>query len=619
MGAISFNLDQGLVRELQRLLGFTHFVETGTFRGESLAAVQGLFTRCLSVELSPEYHAVARERFAGVPNVTVLLGDSAQVLAAQRSVYTGHPTLFWLDAHWCAAENSAGEKSQCPLLEEIAAIGHLDGKSAILIDDARLFLGPPPKPHEISAWPTLDAVATALHRTSAEHTLVHYNDVLLFIPAGILPALRPFLQEHTANLLTLADKARDYDSVLTQAREKEKELSALHAVADERMKLIQRLDLNLRQSNQALEAMKRDTTAAAAPGSESLANEVYDLHLQLEEARRQLQIKHERLIRAERESTTRWTRRKPPTFWEHRVAHWQAWLAERTPYPLAKLQQYEPRPLRRENFPTPKARAKWPRICVLTPSYQQAAFVETTMLSVLDQNYPNLAYGVQDGGSTDGSAEIITRLVPRLSHAESAPDDGQGDAIRKGFTKLYPRNEDIMAWVNSDDVLMPGALHYVGEYFAKHPEVDVIYGHRVVIDEDGRETGRWFLPQHDENTLPWFDLVPQETLFWRARCYRAVGEIDPTFQFALDWDLLLRFEQAGFVIQRVPYFLGCFRVHSSQKTTAHINTVGEGEMTKLRRRTHGREVHTSEIQKHLDNELRRSAVVEWLHRWGIRR
>lgn len=241
------------------------------------------------------------------------------------------------------------------------------------------------------------------------------------------------------------------------------------------------------------------------------------------------------------------------------------------------------------------------------------------MRSILDQGYANLAYGVQDGGSTDGSAEIITRYVPRLSHAESAPDEGQGDAIRKGFAKLYPRNEDIMAWVNSDDLLMPGALQYVGEYFARHPEVDVIYGHRVVIDGDGKETGRWFLPPHDENTLPWFDLVPQETLFWRARCYRAVGEIDPSFQFALDWDLLLRFEQAGFVIRRLPYFLGCFRVHATQKTTAHINTVGEGEMTRLRRRTHGREVHTSEIQKHLDQEIRRSAVVEWLHRWGIRR
>jgi GT2 family glycosyltransferase/SAM-dependent methyltransferase len=399
--------------------------------------------------------------------------------------------------------------------------------------------------------------------------------------------------------------------------EKQQQIVQLRSAADERLKLIQRLDMDLRQANSALDEFKRGATPAA-PGPGGLAEEVYDLRLQLEESRRQLQAKHARVRKLELEAASRWAKKRPPTFWQRRLSHWQAGLAESTAYPLAKLQQYEPRPLQLEKFPSPSAKVRWPRLCIITPSYQQAPFLAATLASVLDQNYPNLAYGVQDGGSTDGSAEIITRLVPRLSHAESGPDEGQGDAIRKGFTKLYPRNEDIMAWVNSDDLLMPGALHHVGEYFARHPEVDVVYGHRVVIDEQGHETGRWFLPQHDENTLPWFDLVPQETLFWRARCYRAVGEIDPTFQFALDWDLLLRFEQAGFVIRRLPYFLGCFRVHASQKTTAHINTVGEGEMSRLRRRTHGREVHSSEVQKHLDAEIRRSAVVERLHRFGVR-
>lgn len=399
--------------------------------------------------------------------------------------------------------------------------------------------------------------------------------------------------------------------------EKQQQIVQLRSAADERLKLIQRLDMDLRQSNSALDEFKRGATPTATCPA-GLAEEVYDLRLQLEESRRQLQAKHARVRKLELEAASRWAKRRPPTFWQRRLSHWQAWLAERTGYPLAKLQQYEPRPLRWEKFPSPSANVRWPRLCIITPSYQQAPFLETTIASVLDQNYPNLAYGVQDGGSTDGSAEIITRHVPRLSHAESAPDEGQGDAIRKGFAKLYPRNEDIMAWVNSDDLLMPGALHYVGEYFARHPEVDVIYGHRVVVDEQGRETGRWFLPQHDENTLPWFDLVPQETLFWRARCYRAVGEIDPTFQFALDWDLLLRFEQAGFVIRRLPYFLGCFRVHSQQKTSAHISTIGEQEMARLRRRTHGREVHSSEVQSHLDAEIRRSAVVERLHRLGLR-
>lgn len=261
---------------------------------------------------------------------------------------------------------------------------------------------------------------------------------------------------------------------------------------------------------------------------------------------------------------------------------------------------------------------EWPRICIVTPSYQQAQYLERTMLSVLEQGYPNLAYGVQDGGSTDGSAEIITRHLARLSHAESAPDKGQAAAIHRGFAKLYPRNNDLMAWLNSDDVLLPGALHYVGAYFARHPEVDVIYGHRIVIDEHDQEIARWFLPQYHHETFKWFDLVPQETLFWRARCYQETGGVDESFQFALDWDLLLRMEQAGAVIRRVPYFLGCFRLHSKQKTSAKIHTMGEQEMQLLRHRVHEREVPLWEIHQHLTDEINRSALVEWLHRHGLR-
>lgn len=650
MGAISFTIDQALVRELQKLLGFTNFVETGTFRGESLAAVHRLFPHCLSVELSPEYHAAAANRFAAFPQVTVLLGDSPKVLAERRATYAGKPTLFWLDAHWCAAENSAGEKSQCPLLEEISAIGRIDARSAILIDDARLFLGPPPKPHEISAWPTLDAVYNQLRKVSSDHALLHYNDVLVFVPAEILPALRSFLQAHTVNLLTLADKARDYDRVLADSKQKDVENENLQAFLKERETELERkheennnLQATLKERNAEIEnlakaaeerlatimeldagvkGLRAELHAArgtTAPGASSLVDEVAAIRLQLASARLQLATKQRELAQLRLAIDRRPGQRKRAGAGPSWLQQWRASLVDTTPNPLGKLRQYEPRPLVREKFPRPPKLARWPRICLLTPSYQQAAFLETTMLSVLDQNYPNLAYGVQDGGSTDGSADIITRHVPRLTHAESAPDAGQSDAINRGFAKLYPVNSDIMGWLNSDDLLMPGALHYIGAYFARHPEVDVIYGHRVIIDEQDQETGRWYLPQYHPDTLRWFDLVPQETVFWRASCYQEIGGLDPTFQFALDWDLLLRFEQAGFAIRRVPYFLGCFRVHAQQKTSAHISTVGEGEMAKLRRRTHGREVLTSEVQKHLDEEISRSALVEWLHRWGIRR
>ncbi len=650
MGAINFTLDPNLIRELKRLLPLPLFVETGTFRGESLAAVQPLFDECLSIELSPEYYAAAAARFTGRAGVRLLLGDSPAMLREHRALYTGHSTLFWLDAHWCAAENAAGEKSQCPLLDELAALGPLHPDSAILIDDARLFLSAPPKPHEISAWPSLDAVLLALHRLSDRHALVCFNDVLVFVPAEILPALRPFLHEHTVNLLTLADKARDFDALLAQAKAKdqenaslvteakakdqeieekdqendsllaqakarEQEIKLLHATADERLAVIQKLDVALTQTRRTLAELGHD--AKASPDLTALTDEVSSLRVQLDEARRQAQGKQARLRKLEIEAAARAGKTKP-SLPQRLLARWQSHLADASLHPLGQLQQYPPRPLQRESFPRPPHRAKWPRICLATPSYQQGQFLERTMLSVLDQHYPNLAYGVQDGGSTDGSAEIITRHVAQLAHAESAPDQGQSDAIRRGFAKLFPTTHDLMGWLNSDDMLMPGALHHVGAYFARHPEVDVVYGHRVVIDEQDREIGRWFLPKHHADTLKWFDLVPQETMFWRAQCYQEIGGLDESFQFALDWDLLLRFEQAGCTIRRLPYFLGCFRSHSEQKTSAKIKSVGEQEMDRLRRRTHEREVPAWEIHKHLTAEVHRSALVEWRHRHGLR-
>lgn len=405
-----------------------------------------------------------------------------------------------------------------------------------------------------------------------------------------------------------------------QIRQKEQEIVLLHKTAQERLEALLQLDREVKRLGAALQTAQPSGEAAwreARPAEK----EVVDLQARFAETRRQLQVTQSRLTRREREIHQLKPRHRrlaemgPVDRWLER---WSNRLAEKSPHPLARLQQHDPRPLRREKFPRPPRLPEWPRICIITPSYQQAAFLPRTMQSVLDQNYPNLAYGVQDGGSTDGSAEIITGQLARLAHAESAPDKGQSDAIRRGFAKLFPASHDIMGWVNSDDMLMPGALSFIGAYFARHPEVDVVYGHRVIIDEADREIGRWFMPHYHADTLKWFDLVPQETLFWRARCYQEIGGLDETFQFALDWDLLSRFEQACFTIRRLPYFLGCFRVHPEQKTSAKILSVGEQEMQRIRRRIHERAVTPSEVQQELTAEIQRSAVVERLYRLGLR-
>jgi glycosyltransferase involved in cell wall biosynthesis len=223
-----------------------------------------------------------------------------------------------------------------------------------------------------------------------------------------------------------------------------------------------------------------------------------------------------------------------------------------------------------------------PRISIVTPSYQQGRFLEWTMRSVLEQGYPNLEYVVMDGGSKDGTAEILKRYKERLHYCESAPDEGQADAVVRGFEHT---SGEIMAYLNSDDVLAPGALDFVARYLAAHPEVDAIYSHRVFIDQENIVTRYWILPPHHSWMMQRWDYIPQETCFWRRRIYETVGGIDKSFQFALDYDLFVRFMREG-RMERVNRFLGAFREHPSSKTTQQAGAHPEVERVYKERGIH---------------------------------
>lgn len=288
---------------------------------------------------------------------------------------------------------------------------------------------------------------------------------------------------------------------------------------------------------------------------------------------------------------------------------------------LGVLRHYEPRPIKWDLKLPSRGRlpeARLPAIVIVTPSYNQDKFLESTILSVLNQNYPKLRYRVQDGGSKDRSTEIIQRYADRLAGWYSGKDRGQSDAIRQGFDALPGEDSDIMAWLNSDDFIAPRVLRFVAEYFVRHPHVDVIYGNRIIIDDHDREVGRWIMPPHDRRALEWIDYVPQETLFFRRRAWNAVGGLDPTFQFALDWDLIARFQQAGARIVRLPYFLGCFRVHTEQKTSAHIHTTGHEEMNRIRTRIHGPHHDPARIEHYARKSRFRAALFARLHALGLR-
>lgn len=258
---------------------------------------------------------------------------------------------------------------------------------------------------------------------------------------------------------------------------------------------------------------------------------------------------------------------------------------------------------------------KTPTISIVTPSFNQGRFIEQTILSVLDQNYPALQYIVQDGGSNDDTVVILKKYQSLLKHWESKKDLGQSNAINLGFRHA---TGEIMAYLNSDDVLLPGTLNYVANYFMKHPKVDVIYGHRVIINEHSQEIGRWVLPHHDSSILSWADYVPQETLFWRRSIWEKIGgNVDESFRFAMDWDLLLRFREAGAKFVRLPRFLGAFRVHVQQKTSASIAELGEEEMKRLRTRCHQQEVSHQEIRKNIRLYQIKHLIYHKLYRLGV--
>jgi glycosyltransferase involved in cell wall biosynthesis len=203
-----------------------------------------------------------------------------------------------------------------------------------------------------------------------------------------------------------------------------------------------------------------------------------------------------------------------------------------------------------------------------------------------------------------------------LRHWESRADQGQSHAINLGFAHS---SAEIMAYLNSDDLLLPGALHYVANYFAQHPEIDVVYGHRIIIDENDQEIGRWVLPPHNSKVLTVEDFVPQETLFWRRRIWNKVGGIDESFKFAMDWDLLLRFQHEGAKFKRLPRFLGAFRVHTQQKTSAEMEITGKKEIERLLIRYHGRVLNALEIKRQGIFYLLQHVGYQLLYKLGILR
>jgi hypothetical protein len=297
--------------------------------------------------------------------------------------------------------------------------------------------------------------------------------------------------------------------------------------------------------------------------------------------------------------------RQGAKWWRERLGYW---FSPRLP----TLRHHPPQPLEvpRTYLRSPRFR-EWPRVSIVTPSYNQGRFLARAIESVLMQGYPRLEHIVQDGGSTEETVRTLGRYRSSLARCESAPDSGQAQALNRGFARS---TGEVMSYLNADDFLLPGAVAYVARYFASHPAVDVVYGHRILVDAEDRQIGIWAVPRHDDDALSWLDDIPQETLFWRRGAWeRTGGRMDESFQFAIDWDLLLRFREVGAKMVRLPRFLGAFRVHPEQKTATQQHVCDE-ESARLWARVHGRALTPEEAQEAATRYRRRHIPYHTLYR-----
>lgn len=484
--------------------------------------------------------------------------------------------------------------------------------------------------------------SSPIHKRAAQFgNIAHNGNVHTAIATSIGPRSDLIFDAVLLNSLNALDCSRN--DLIKESLEKEFEIRNLKGAADERLQLLtensgkyekERESLLLALAEQKTRTNKLEQQAGSLLKEVKInelkiqnLKEVADERLGSYEKEREslMQIAGERHahietlaqqnedLRSKRISFASLTRKTKKKFqnW-HKYNYFKTFLDPR----LGILEQYPPRKLK---IPKKYLRTKWrtqyPSISIVTPSLNQGVFIERTIESILMQNYQHLDYHIVDGGSKDATLNILGSLdKPSISWC-SEKDSGQANAINKGFRKT---KGDIMAYINSDDMLLPGSLHYVAGFFFKNPKIDVVYGHRIIIDENDFEIGRWVMPRHDNEVLKWVDFIPQETLFWRRRIWeKAGGCIDEKYDFAMDWELILRFRKAGAKFRRVPRFLGEFRRHSQQKTSKQIEKQGEIEMQQLRKRSIGYQTDYEEINKNIRSYMNAHKLLTKLHRVGI--
>ena len=215
-----------------------------------------------------------------------------------------------------------------------------------------------------------------------------------------------------------------------------------------------------------------------------------------------------------------------------------------------------------------------PKITIVTPSYNQGQFLDDTIQSVLGQGYPNLEYIVMDGGSTDNSVEVIKKHEKHLAHWVSAKDGGQAAAINAGFARA---TGDILGWLNSDDMYLPGVLSFVAERLDTTQQ-QIIFGNCIHLTEnEARSYGSNVARAHKAGALTRHDYIIQPSAFWTKNTWDIIGPLDESLHYSFDWDWFLRAKQAGVAFTVVDKYLSVYRLHEAHKT----GTGGSKRQTEL--------------------------------------
>ncbi len=214
---------------------------------------------------------------------------------------------------------------------------------------------------------------------------------------------------------------------------------------------------------------------------------------------------------------------------------------------------------------------RYPRISIITPSFNQGKYLEECILSVLNQNYPELEYIIIDGGSSDNSVEIIKKYADRITYWESEKDRGQSHALNKGFARC---SGEIISWLCSDDLYLPGALYKVAELFAASPESCLVHGKTILFGQGRKEIIKG--ANREDLPLKYFSIIPfpQPSSFFRKKVIDEQGILDENFHYGMDYDLLIRIA-LHYPILQTDHIFSRYRLHAESKTVKILPSFAE--------------------------------------------